>query len=289
MPGIQTPYLDDGFTWLRGNLHAHTTLSDGRLSPGEVLAAYEREGYDFLAISDHDRLVPPDDYRDATRLLLLPAVEVTARGPHMLAIGVQSIVEPDADRQRCIEQAAGMGGITILNHPNWGVGYNHFPQERMEALRGYAGIEIYNAVIEWLEGSALALDRWDRLLSSGRRVWGFANDDMHWPENVGRGWNVAQCRERTPAAVLEALREGRFYASTGVTIDSVRLASGVLAVEAPDAQRIRFVGRWGRELAFVDGPRAAYPIGGGEGGYVRAECYGAGGRTAWTQPVWVPE
>ena len=56
---IQNPYLRDGFTWLRGNLHAHTTLSDGASPPEEMIAAYERAGYDFLAISDHDRLVPP--------------------------------------------------------------------------------------------------------------------------------------------------------------------------------------------------------------------------------------
>ncbi len=37
----------------RGNLHTHTTLSDGELTPAEVVATYRKNGYDFIALSDH--------------------------------------------------------------------------------------------------------------------------------------------------------------------------------------------------------------------------------------------
>jgi predicted metal-dependent phosphoesterase TrpH len=40
--------------WLRGNLHAHTTFSDGVKEPAQLVAAYEALGYDFLAITDHE-------------------------------------------------------------------------------------------------------------------------------------------------------------------------------------------------------------------------------------------
>ena len=39
--------------WLRGNLHMHTSRSDGRLSYEAALALYERAGYDFIAVTDH--------------------------------------------------------------------------------------------------------------------------------------------------------------------------------------------------------------------------------------------
>ena len=39
---------------LRGNLHAHTTFSDGVRSPAALVAEYESRGYDFLAITDHE-------------------------------------------------------------------------------------------------------------------------------------------------------------------------------------------------------------------------------------------
>ena len=39
---------------LRGNLHAHTTFSDGVRAPAALVSEYEALGYDFLAITDHE-------------------------------------------------------------------------------------------------------------------------------------------------------------------------------------------------------------------------------------------
>src|ERR1051326_2820062 len=97
---IQTSYLEAGFTWLRGNLHTHTTRSDGALTPEEVLATYENLGYDFLAISDHDLLIPPAAFQARTKMTLIPADEVTRNGPHILAVNIREVIPPDADRQK---------------------------------------------------------------------------------------------------------------------------------------------------------------------------------------------
>ena len=44
-------YLDqDGKRWFRGNLHTHSTVSDGLKTPDEVIRIYRNEGYDFLAL-----------------------------------------------------------------------------------------------------------------------------------------------------------------------------------------------------------------------------------------------
>ncbi|MGR3700272.1 MAG: PHP domain-containing protein, partial [Roseovarius sp.] len=37
----------------RGNLHTHSTRSDGVLPPEEVCRRYAAEGYDFMALTDH--------------------------------------------------------------------------------------------------------------------------------------------------------------------------------------------------------------------------------------------
>src|SRR2546421_12859555 len=49
--------------WLRGNLHAHTTYSDGVKTPQELLTEYEALGYDFLAITDHEDLIGSSYWR----------------------------------------------------------------------------------------------------------------------------------------------------------------------------------------------------------------------------------
>ena len=51
----------------RGNLHTHSNLSDGALSPRETAAVYREAGYDFVAITDHFRPeygFPMTDTRD---------------------------------------------------------------------------------------------------------------------------------------------------------------------------------------------------------------------------------
>ena len=66
---------------LRGNLHAHTTFSDGIRSPSALVAEYEARGYDFLAITDHEDWVSSEYWRAlrglAPQLLLFHGVEIS--------------------------------------------------------------------------------------------------------------------------------------------------------------------------------------------------------------------
>src|SRR5262245_10786137 len=68
---------------LKGNLHAHTTFSDGRRPIGEVIARYRDLEYDFLAITDHDDRIFDDYWFNIPlgddRLLILPGVEIDYR------------------------------------------------------------------------------------------------------------------------------------------------------------------------------------------------------------------
>ena len=50
---IVSPYTDEG-NWYKGNIHCHTTNSDGVLSPYQLIVEYANKGYDFLAITDHN-------------------------------------------------------------------------------------------------------------------------------------------------------------------------------------------------------------------------------------------
>ena len=280
---ILSPYLAaPGAVWLRGNLHTHTTRSDGRASPQETVDAYARLGYDFLALSDHDVAA---DYSglDARGMILLPCSEVSAGGGHVLAVGCRSRIEPDPDRQRVIEAIRAAGGVPVLSHPNWEEDFNHYPFEELARLTGYAGVEAYNGVIHELAGSALATDKWDRLLALGRQVWGFANDDAHRIEKAGRGWNVVRARERSAEAVLAALSAGSFYASSGVTISRIEVDGQRLIVTAPEAEGLAAIGELGKRLAWVEGPELVFDAGACQNPFVRVECFGRAGRMAWTQ------
>jgi hypothetical protein len=295
MAMLHNPYEGlTGGTWARGNLHAHTTRSDGAHSPQELIDAYAELGYGFLAISDHDLVASFGDYArwDSRGLVLIPANEVTADGPHLLHINGSRTIGPDWQRQRVIDDAnadnpGGDGGsFVVINHPNWWQNCDHCPMSLLLAWRGYLGIEVFNGATNMTLGNAYATDKWDQVLpaalAAGRNVWGFAHDDTHFPRDVGQGWLMAYVRGAGVAGVVEALRQGRFYASSGVAIDKIEVDGMRVRIEAREAQRIVAVTAYGRRLKVVDGPALEMVVPTGEQ-YVRFDCWGAGEKFAWTQ------
>ena len=46
-------FIRCGAPQYKANLHSHSTLSDGCLTPEEMAAAYREQGYSILAITDH--------------------------------------------------------------------------------------------------------------------------------------------------------------------------------------------------------------------------------------------
>ena len=284
---IHNPYQLTGFSWLRGNLHAHSTLSDGRLPPQLVVDQYAAAGHDFLALTDHD-IHSDSSTLDPAGLILLPGNEISANAQHVLHIGSDRRIEPDSDRQSVLDAINATSGFSILAHPTWQDEYDYYPRELMLKLQGYLGIEIFNEVINQLNGSALAVNQWDWLLSQGRQVYGFANDDSHFPENIARGWNVVQAETNDAAGITAAFRAGRFYASTGVEISSISASGRYISVHTANAHRIALVTNLSRRVAAVDSNRALFEIPEGfKGNYVRIECWGHGEQQAWSQPLFV--
>ena len=286
---LESPYDPAAGLWLRGNLHTHTKRSDGSATPQAMAMVYAAHGYDFLALSDHDLPPVAEDAIDSCGLILLPAVEVSSGCPHVLDIGAKKLLAPAKGLQALLDEIHATSGFPVLCHPNYEEHFNHYPWELLATLSNYTGIEIYNGLCIDHPGSHLALDKWDRLLSAGRNVLGFANDDAHAPDEAGRGWNMVQAAERTPAALLAALRRGSFYASCGVTIERIACEGPRLLVRAPDAQQIAIIGRHGKRICHVHGPELKLDASNLAGPYLRVECYGAGGAMAWSQPIYVRE
>ncbi len=284
----QNPYNDlCGGRWLRGNLHNHPRPLD---NPSSICTRYAQFGYGFLALTEHDRTWTHGEIAEWDRcgMVLLPGNEVSKNGCHILHVGANCHVEPLEDRQTVIDQINADGGFAVLNHPNGGVRHSHNPIEQLEALQGYLGIEIYNAGGIKGKGSPLATDKWDMLLTAGRRVWGFASDDYHRPADAGRAWIVGYARDRTVDGVMEMLRAGRFYCSTGVTIDEIEVDGHYIRVRATNAGRIAAWREGSAGVAVTDGSSLEVHVP-DTALYVRFECYGDAGRSAWTQPIFFGE
>ena len=211
---LDSPILKvgSGAKWLKGNLHVHTTRSDGKSEPQDVVRAYAKLGHDFLMLSDHDVFAELKGL-DPCGMVLLPGNEICGGSSHLLDVGARRRVAPAYDRQVIINDVNRTSGFAVLCHPNWTENFNHYRYEQLLELADYAGIEIFNGVVWDMPGSHLSVDKWDRLLAAGKVVWGYANDDAHRLEQTGRGCNVVRVKSRTPRAILDALRKGCFYAS----------------------------------------------------------------------------
>lgn len=282
---LESPYdANPDSLWLRGSLHAHTSRSDGGATMQELVRAYAGKGHDFLAVSDHD---VASDYEgiDACGLTLLHGCEVSAGGAHILQVGGKGRPDPVADRLCVLDAIRAAGGFAVLNHPNWGPDFDHYPFALLvQHVSRAVGIEICNATVRGGPGHHVATDKWDRLLSRGLWTWGFANDDAHSIVGIDQAWNMVQARDRSPGAILDALRAGRFYASTGVRIAAIRTEGARLLIEAPDAQAILVVTSFGRQVHRVAGSRLEFEVTDGDMPYLRVECVGQAGCMAWTQP-----
>ena len=283
--------------WLKGNLHTHTSMSDGDSPPEEMAAWYRDHGYQFLVITDHDKLT---SIAAPEGLVLVPGEEVTAKLPkkplHVNAIGLTRAIAPRTGTtvvevlQRNVDAVRDAGGIALVNHPNfgWAFGANELKQ-----LRGVTLLEIASGhpYVNML-GPPSAEAMWDELLTSGQRVWGVAVDDSHhlkrpWDTDValpGKAWVVVRAEKADAKSIVAALERGEFYASTGVELEDFGPGSVKVKEKNLAHYRIQFIGAKGRVLQETEGPSASYTMRGDEG-YVRAKVMDSNGRCAWTQPA----
>jgi len=290
MPSL--PPFDRPGHWLRGNLHTHTTNSDGKVSLETAARWFADHGYDFLAITDHNRVAPIP--RDGAPLILIPGAEITAHRNgvdyHVLALGVDGAPLPyHADPQKTIDAINTAGGLAIIAHPYW---HDHTLDDLLP-LEGHAGIEIFNSGC-WLElQKGHSLVHWDLLLRRGQRIWGFATDDSHWAyPDYGLGWVVVKAAAKEPPAILAALRAGEFYCSMGPQIYDVALDERLVTVRCSPARAVYVTGDYNHcpnAIQARNGPSLTavtvrlHP----QQAYFRVEVVDAAGRSAWTQPVWV--
>lgn len=300
------PFIGGG-EWLRCALHAHTTRSDGELAPEALAAHYARAGYDVLAITDHWRRTDAG----ADGLLVIASSELNCvlpegRDGHVLAFGIDE--EPGelgseyAGLERTAEWIEDHGGVAYLAHPYWtGVVPGGF-----ELPANVRGIEVFNGGCELEVGRGLSSVHWDELLEAGRRCFAIATDDSHHPGfDSDLAWSWLRVAERSQEAVLDALREGRFYSSAGPLIHSVERDGDALEVRTSPCRSVLLVARRERGAA-VHAGRLPYCHKGrvleraddgsitrarlelqSDFDYVRLEIVDADRRRAWTNPLWL--
>jgi hypothetical protein len=291
----------------KGNVHTHTSLSDGGSTPEQTIAWYRAHGYQFLALTDHNQLSKPTQYASLQEpgFVLISGEEITMTGAgrqvHVNALCTQSRIpgggfgSAAAALSNAIGQVRSQGGVAIVNHPNfdWALSAADVTDARDAALLEIASGHPYvHSMGDATHPSHEQL--WDIALSAGADFMGVGVDDEHHidvssdpPATPGRAW-IATFGDVTDAgAICASLALGDLYASTGVDLRRITVADGRYEVDSiqPNATVV-FIGAGGKELsrrAAADGP-AVY-IARGDEGYVRARVELEGGKRAWTPAI----
>ncbi len=260
----------------------------------KVVALYKDAGYDVLTIADQSSLMDTRELGEKLDILTIRGIE-NIEHDGILCIGIEELIR--GEPQEVINECARQGGFSIICHPNLlpapGL-HELLAKHTTKSLTGYDGIEILTpAVFKGLMGSGLATDFWDELLTAGKLVWGFGNDDFHWFWEMDRAWNWVFADGRGVAEIKAAVKRGSTYVSTGLVLSRFSLEGGVLEVGAtlpggqPRRTHYEFVGEDGTVLAECSGAAetARYRLGGNEA-YVRVHAASEDGAALWTQPVY---
>ena len=288
----------------RGNIHTHSTRSDGLRSPEEVVAVYRDHGYDFLALTDHflERyqypIVDTRPFRSEMFTTLIgaelhaPATEAGDRW-HIVAVGLPLDFRPPSETEtgpQLAARAAEAGAFVGIAHPAW-YGLTLRDAESIEAAHA---VEVYNETCLWLNDRPDGWHLLDMLSNRGHRLSAYAADDAHfkdWMPDWRSAWVWVRAERLDPDALLAALKAGHYYASQGPEIRDVRIEGDRLRVECSPARGVFVCGK-GAKYASVLGlgiTWAEFPLERYRGSYFRVTVLDHGGKRAWTSPVWLDD
>lgn len=296
----QLPFSGSG-RFYRGNLHTHSTRSDGALDPAAVVAAYRDRGYDFLALTDHflagfdfpitdTREFRSDDFTTLLGAELHAGQIETGEVWHILAVGLPldfAPTQPDETGPALAARAAGTGAFVGIAHPAW---YTLMLDDAL-ALESAHAVEVYNenCVVENDRGESWHL--YEMLLARGRRLLAYAADDAHFQPNLldaFGGWVQVWAEERSPEALLAALKAGQYYSSKGPELRGISIEGDRATISCSPCQTVMVTG---------SSPQAVVERGEGItdctlwvpgyiGPYLRVTVVDAMGKRAWSNPIW---
>ena len=305
-----TFFNEDNAVWLKGNLHAHSTNSDGRLTPEQLAKAYKERGYAFLAVTDHDVFKSYPELCNED-FLVLPAMELTGpltetKNSHLGVIQKADICDfEDGEKFQLKTRQDTLDfiekyhdhNLIILNHPYWSL----LEWEEVIDVPHLTCMEIYNTGCEVFCGVGENSHFFNTMLRKEKSIWAVAADDCHnrgeqapgWPfdfaycDSCG-GWVCVKAKSFTREGIIEALEQGSFYASTGPEIYDFYVEDDRFYLKCSPCTSIVLSGDWGyfqRELGeniteFSGKLR-------GKEKFIRVQCTDAQGKKAYTNPIYI--
>lgn len=222
--------------WYRGDLHLHSTHSDGVWTPDELIPAAQEWGLDFIALTDHNTVTGlPEFLSQDSGVIAIPGIELTTFHGHATCLGLDRWFDwrcqrDDASMTNVARQIREAGGVFTIVHPEgrpddvctgcrWR--YSRFDLDQADAVQVWGGYDWDSNRDSNLECLCL----WRRWLNDGHKLAAVGGSDAHrpsaWGTNTGRTYVWAT--DPSAQAIVDGIRAGRTYVSSGpaLTIQSL--------------------------------------------------------------------
>ncbi len=311
---IRHQAFEPGKKMLKGALHCHTTRSDGDFSPEELLRIYYEHGYDFVAITDH-KIYNYKNYAPDLPITVIPGFEFENvfetengfRQFHTVCLGPEkekgNLYEQDQvipagtaknqeEYQKYLDEIHANGNITFYCHPE----YSGTPSRYFEKMQGDFAFEIYNSGCHTYCDMDTDANYWEELLGQGKKIFGVATDDCHMKYEMCKAWVMVNA-DNNVDSILDALKRGAFYSSTGPEIHDLYVEGDEIIVETSPVAKIRCVADNNRFRNIYPGGDKNQPGTITRGAfefedhkqYSRVSVIDRNGKYAWANPIFYDE
>jgi len=207
-----------------GDLHSHTSYSDGLGTPQQAYQMARANGLDFFAVTDHaealnraewdDTLVQAQAATVEDQFVALRGFEWTSKRGHMTVLGTDQRVKATDPRYDGLNEfyawlsdPAQINAVAQFNHPD-------HPPQAFKDWRYDSLADLHISLIETHTGDFSYLHEYTRALTAGWSVAAVSNSDTHqadWGKRRGRTGIVAP--GLTYHHVLNALRARRTFST----------------------------------------------------------------------------
>jgi hypothetical protein len=284
-------FFESEGNWYKGNVHLHTTNSDGVLSPEEICNVYRDAGYNFIAITDHRKVTEVENKKKD--FLVIPGEELDKGSFHVVGVNLKKAIENEGlSIQQMLDRINEQNAIAIIAHPYWSASTS----SDLLGYKGYAAIEVYNNTCEKIKGKGYSSVHWDELLQKGKKVLGLAVDDAHnkpgtyQERDILGSFIMVKAKTLTLEDIAASIKKGFFYSSTGVEIKKFEIAGEHISLSFSPAINVDFIGCGATGTRFSGKGKeietAFYDIKGQEK-FLRIEITDKYNRKCWTNPIFL--
>lgn len=224
----------EGTKWYKGDFHTHTNVSDGKLTPVQLLEVAKKQELDFFVTTDHNIIQTgfPE-----SEVLVIPGIEITTPKGHFNAFNVKKWVDilkegamsTEEGMNEILSKFKAQGALCSMNHPAlspWAWLYKD------TLLNNFDAVEIWNdptfkGNIE--EATEKALKLWNTLWMDGHIIWGIGGSDAHnlptetyenskMPSIIGDPATFVLSDALDAESIMKAVKQGKIYVSRGVVL-----------------------------------------------------------------------